>query len=137
MNFVSNRPRRTASRSFVFAGAVLASLMLAASPALAAWDSIAVDDDMQTHGGDAGYGVGTGDSRGAAEADALKNCKSEGNGACKIAVSYKDMCGAYASTRKYAGHGTGPTKAAASSAAISACGDGACKIVIAECVGDN
>jgi Domain of unknown function (DUF4189) len=137
MKNYSSRPQRTVTRSFAFAGALMASLVLAATPALAAWDSIAVDDDMQTHGGDAGYGVGTGDTRAAAEAEALAACKGEGNRGCKIEISYKDMCGAYASTLKYAGHGTGTTKRAASSAAVSACGTDVCKVVVADCVGDK
>ena len=128
--------RRGVLSSVVFAGFLIAGSALAASPALAAWDSIAVDDDTSTAAGNAGYGVGTGNSKGAAEAEAVKACKSEGNSNCKVAVSYQ-TCGAYASSTHKGGIGTGASKAAASNAALKGCGEGACKIVIAECVGDQ
>ena len=130
------RPRRAALQSVVFAGLLVAGLGTLVTPALAGWDAIAVDDDTSTKGGDAGYGVGSGNTKAAAEADAMKNCKSEGNTGCAVEVSYKDMCGAYASSKKYSGHGTGMTKEAASKAALSSCGDAHCKIVATDCDGD-
>ncbi|HEX3674292.1 MAG TPA: DUF4189 domain-containing protein, partial [Rhizomicrobium sp.] len=113
MKFVSGRSMRAVGRSAAFCMFLAAGSALAATPALAGWDSIAVDDDTATKGGDAGYGVGTADSKAAAESEAMKTCKSEGNKGCAVEVSYKDMCGAYVSSKKYSGHGTGATKAAA------------------------
>ncbi len=80
--------------------------------------------------------VGTGDSKGVAEGEAVKACKSEGNTNCKVAVSYQ-TCGAYASSTHHGGIGTGPTKSSAASAALKGCAEGACKVVVAECVGDQ
>jgi hypothetical protein len=97
-------------------------------------DAIAVDDDRGTKGGDAGYGVGEGDSDGEAKHEALKQCKEAGNDDCKIAVTY-DTCGAYASSRKYSGTGTGETEAAAKQRALESCGRDSCKIVTSDCVG--
>jgi hypothetical protein len=128
--------RSAAMRSFVLAAALVAGGAFVASPALAAWDSIAVDDDTGTKGGDAGYGVGTGGSKGQAEFQAMKACKDEGNTNCKVAVSYQ-TCGAYASSTHHAGIGTGPSKDAASAAAMNGCGKGMCKVVVSECVGDQ
>jgi len=133
MKFLSRRPRRAALQSIVLAG-LLVSGAVAATPAFAGWDSIAVDDDTNTRGGDAGYGVGQGDSKGAAEADAMANCRKEGNTGCKTVVSYKDMCGAYASSKEHAGYGTGPSKGAATKGAMSTCGTANCKLVVADCV---
>ena len=134
--FNSKHPRG-AFASLVFAGLLVTGAAFAATPVLAAgWDSIAVDDDTSTGGGDAGYGVGTGDSKGVAESEALKSCKSEGNTACKVAVSYQ-VCGAYSSSTNHAGIGTGASKAAASAAAQKGCGEGSCKVVVADCVGDQ
>lgn len=107
---------------------------LAATPAFAKWDSIAVDDDVGTRGGDAGYGVGEGPTRGEAEAMAKQQCRSEGNKNCAVEISYQNMCGAYASSKKYSGHGTGMSKAAAARAAREACGDEHCKVVVTDCV---
>jgi hypothetical protein len=123
-------------QSLAFAGLLVTSAAFAATPALAAWDSIAVDDDTSTHAGDAGYGVGTADSKGGAEAEAMKTCKSEGNTNCKIAISYQ-TCGAYASSTHHAGIGTGRSKDAASAAAMNGCGNGGCKVVVSDCVGEQ
>jgi hypothetical protein len=122
----------------LIAGVMLTGVTaLAATPVLAAtWDSIAVNDDMSTHGGDAGYGVGSGDSRADAEQEAMKQCRKANGGGCQVQVSYHHGCGAYASSRKYAGHGLGDTKEEARRAALSNCGDGACKVVVADCIGD-
>lgn len=126
--------RSAVVRSTAFAFLLAAGGLIVATPALAAWDSIAVDDDTSTRGGDAGYGVGTGDTKSDAESEALKQCKKEGNKSCSIEISYKDTCGAYASSKKYAGHGTGKSEAAAKKAALGSCGDDACKIVVSDCV---
>lgn len=132
------RPARTMLHSVMFAAFVSAGIAFAATPVLAAtWDSIAVDDDTSTAAGNAGYGVGTGGSKAAAEADAMKNCKSEGNKGCQVEISFQSGCGAYASSKQHSGDGTGATKAAASAAAKSNCGDGSCKVVVADCIGDS
>lgn len=128
---------RAVSRSAAFCVFLVAGSAFAVTPALATWDSIAVDDDTGTRAGGAGYGVGEGDSKAAAEGAAMKECKKTGNSGCTIEVSYKDMCGAYASSKKYSGHGTGHTKAQATKSAIETCGDGACKLVVADCVGQD
>lgn len=130
-------PARGRLSGLVLAAMILGTGALAATPALAAWDAIAVDDDTKTAGGDAGYGVGTGDSKKEAESMAMSKCKEEGNKGCAVEVSYKDMCGAYASSKKYAGHGTGKTKAEAAKAAKDTCGDAACKVVVTDCVGED
>jgi hypothetical protein len=137
MNLNSIRPKRAMLHSVAFAAFMVAGTAFAVTPALAAWDSIAVDDDVNTKGGDAGYGVGNGDTKAAAEAEAIKNRKSEGNSGCKIEISYQNTCGAYASSQKHAGHATGANKAAASKAAMTACGEGSCKVVVADCVGQD
>jgi hypothetical protein len=136
MKLFSKRPLGAALQSVMFAG-LLVTGMAVATPVLAAgWDSIAVDDDTGTHGGDAGYGVGQGNGRGSAEFQAMKACKDEGNSNCKIAVSYQ-TCGAYASSTHHAGIGTGASKDAAANAALNGCGRGACKVVVSDCVGEE
>jgi hypothetical protein len=138
MKSVFGRPQRSFARAVVVVGFLFTSgVTLAATSAQAStWDAIAVDDDTTTKGGDAGFGVGTGGSRAEAEGEALKTCRESGNHGCQVEVSYRDMCGAYASSRKYAGHGVGPTKEAAKRAALDSCGDDACKIVVSDCAED-
>jgi hypothetical protein len=114
---------------------VAAALLSGVGHAVAATvDAIAVDDDQDTKGGKAGYGVGEGDSVEEAKHDALKQCKEAGNDGCQIAVTY-EACGAYASSRKYSGTGTGETEAAAKHQALESCGKDSCKIVTSDCVG--
>jgi hypothetical protein len=136
MKLVSKRPLGAALQSAVFAGLLMAGMAVATPVLAAGWDSIAVDDDTGTKGGDAGYGVGQGNNKGAAESEAVKACKDEGNSDCKVAVSYQ-TCGAYASSTHHAGIGTGASKDAASGAAMRGCGGGACKVVVSDCVGEN
>jgi hypothetical protein len=138
MSTASNRPGRTMFYSVVLAAFMAGGAALVATPVLAAtWDAIAVDDDTSTAGGDAGYGVGQGGSKAEAESQAMKACKGEGNSGCAVEVSYNSGCGAYASSKKYSGHGTGGSKAVASAAAMKSCGDSSCKIVVADCVGQD
>jgi hypothetical protein len=137
MNFKSNHPARAVMHSVAFAAFLTAGAALAATPALAAWDSIAVDDDTDTKAGQAGYGVGQGPTKSEAEHQAMKACKGEGNSGCQIEISYKDTCGAYASSKKYSGHATGASKHEAAEAAVSACGDSSCKLVVSDCVGQD
>jgi hypothetical protein len=96
-------------------------------------DAIAVDDDTGTSGGDAGYGTGEGDSAKEAQDMAMKNCTKNGNKHCEVVATY-DHCGAYASSRKHAGVGTGSSKNAAKEKAMDECGNDSCKV--ADCVGD-
>ncbi len=115
---------------------VVGSMMLCGSAhAFAAtFDSIAVDDDAATSGGQAGYGVGEGSSADEAKREAMKQCRSSGNHSCEVAVTYQ-RCGAYASSKKNSGTGTGETEKAASAAAMDNCGISACRLVVADCVG--
>ena len=93
--------------------------------------AIAVDDEA----GDmnAGYGIATGeDGEASAKAAAVKACKESGNSHCKPVVWFK-TCGAYAANTKVYGIGYGASKEVASKMAKDACGEGSCKIVVADC----
>ena len=115
--------------------AIVAVLLTGSHAAFAAtYDSIAVDDDESTGGGKAGYGVGEGNSADEAKHEAMKECKSGGNKSCEVAVTYQ-RCGAYASSKKNSGSGTGDSEAIARQAALSECGVSACRVVVADCVG--
>ena len=95
--------------------------------------AIAVDDDASTAGGDAGYGIVTGEpTRDAAAKAAMQQCKSSGNDSCKVVVRF-DVCGAYASSKKYFGVGWGNTEAEAQRKALDECGQGSCKILVSDC----
>ena len=98
-------------------------------------DAIAVDDDTSTSGGDAGWGTGEGDTEKEAKDMALKNCAKHGNKGCEVVLTYK-QCGAYASSRKKYGTGTGPSKDVARAKAMEDCGNDKCKVVVSDCVGD-
>jgi hypothetical protein len=94
--------------------------------------AIAVDDDVATGAGDAGYGVGAGETREEAGAAALEACKKSGNDSCQIVVRY-DKCGAYASSHKHAGIGWGNSADVARTKAMQDCGNDSCKVVVADC----
>lgn len=98
-------------------------------------DAIAVDDDTGTSGGDAGWGTGEGDTAKEAQEMAMHNCTKNGNKNCQVVLTY-EHCGAYASSRKHAGIGTGPSKDVAKAKAMEGCGNDNCKVVVADCVGD-
>lgn len=116
-----------------FAIGLVLGLALMAQPAVSfAAGAIAVDDDVATGAGDAGYGVGSGDTRDEAGAAALKACKKSGNDSCQIVVRY-DKCGAYASSKKHAGIGWGNSEDVARTKAMSDCGNDNCKVVVADC----
>ena len=120
-----------------FAKIVVVSAMMLSGPTLAfasSYDSIAVDGDAGTKAGNAGYGVGEGDSSDEAKRDAMKNCKSSGNHHCEVEVTYR-QCGAYASSREHSGNGIGSTEGEAKRNAMSECGNSSCKIVVSDCVG--
>jgi hypothetical protein len=110
---------------------LLAALLLALPLSVFAFGAIAVDDEQGESA--PGYGVATDmDSKAEATAAAMKQCRAAGNKNCKVAVWF-ETCGAYAGSRKYFGIGYGKTKKAAESAAVSECGNSACKVVVSEC----
>ncbi len=120
----------------IFRAVFIAALLLCGSGHAFAtgYDAIAVDDEPGLKGGQAGYGVGEGTTAEDANAMALKNCKSSGNGKCTLALTYQ-RCGAYASSREHSGSAMGATESEARSAAKEQCGVGACRVVVADCVG--
>lgn len=110
---------------------LLVPLLSAFSFSVFAIGAIAVDDEEgQT---DPGYGYVTGaDSKQAASAGALKECRASGNKECKVVVWF-ETCGAYAHSRNHFGIGYGKTKKVAETKAQDDCGDKSCKILIADC----
>jgi hypothetical protein len=112
-------------------GAVLAAVLGGSGPALSA-GAIAIDDEEGMKAADVGYGIGTGPSRDAAAVDAMRECRLAGNTACKVVVRY-DLCGAYATSRSYAGIGWGESEEQAKRAALKDCGNASCRIVVSDC----
>ena len=98
------------------------------------YDAIAVDDDVGSRGGNAGYGVGTGPTQDAAQGGAIAACQKAGNTNCQIRLTYT-TCGAYASSRTKYGTGEGDTEAQARSAALDSCGNAGCQLTVSDCVG--
>jgi hypothetical protein len=94
--------------------------------------AIAVDDEAGSKPGDAGFGVGYGDSKESAQSAALKKCTSMGNDSCKVVVWYK-KCGAYASSAEKFGIGYGSTEDAAKNMALAQCSVSSCKVVASDC----
>lgn len=104
------------------------------SPLLAAtYDAIAIDDNIAGARGNGDYAVGQGSTASEAQHIAMSNCTAGGNVACKIQLTYQ-QCGAYASSHQKAGTGVGSDMRSAIAAALSSCRDGACKLVVADCV---
>jgi len=99
----------------------------------AVYDSIAVSDARGVAGGDAGYGVGQGDSQAESNEGAMHECTSHHNTNCKLVLTY-EICGAYASSANHAGTGTGRSAVEASKNALDACAHDSCKVVVADCV---
>jgi hypothetical protein len=114
--------------------ALVLAVLVAVAPLGGAWaeGAIAVDDQAGSKPGDAGYGIGFGDSKEAAQAAALKQCKAAGNDACTVAVWFK-KCGAYASSHEKYGIGWGGSEDIAKSRALDSCGNANCRIVASEC----
>ncbi len=109
---------------------VLCMALLAPFSAFAV-GAIATDDDV----GDAepGYGIATGyDTKEEAKKAALENCREAGNEHCSVSVWFEG-CGAYASSKKYAGAGWGKSQKIAEAKALDKCGSPSCKIRISEC----
>ena len=120
------------------AASVAAILVAGASPALArtgSWDAIAVDDTRGMRGGDAGYGVGTGNSAEVAREEAMAACAKAGNNSCQVMLTYR-TCGAYASSRTKYGTGTGDTEREARANALANCGNAGCQLTVSDCVGE-
>ncbi len=113
-------------------GVLVLMCTLLTSTATFAAGAIAVVDAEGTKASEVGYGVGRGDTREAAAADALKDCRKVGNTGCEVVVRY-DVCGAYAATKKYAGKGWGSTEAIAKQKAMEECGDPKCRVVVSDC----
>ena len=94
--------------------------------------AIAVDDQAGSKPGDAGYGVGYGDTKESAQAAALKKCTDMGNDQCKVVVWYK-KCGAYASSAEKFGIGYADTEESAKSMALAQCSVSSCRVVASDC----
>jgi hypothetical protein len=117
--------------------AVAVATALLAGPAAAfagSYDSIAVDDTRGQRGGDAGYGVGTGNSAAVAKQEAMAACAKAGNDSCAVMLTYT-TCGAYASSRTKYGTGTGDSAREARANALASCGNNGCQITVSDCVG--
>lgn len=110
---------------------LIAMTVLVGSNLAMAAGAIAVDDEAGSSASEAGYGVGSGSTREAAGADAMKECKKAGNTNCKVAVRY-DTCGAYAASKTDSGTGWGSSEAEAKNNALEACGAG-CRLVVSDC----
>lgn len=117
------------NKSFLAGVALSIGLIMPAS--VMAVGAIAVDDEA----GDvtAGYALVTGyDSKAAAQAAAIKECREAGNKNCK-AVLWFETCGAYAADAEHYGIGFGKSIKIAESKAIEDCGGGSCKPIVSDC----
>jgi GTP cyclohydrolase III len=94
--------------------------------------AIAVNDAEGTKPADVGYGIGGGDTKADAEANAMKQCKDSGNDQCKVMISYT-KCGAYAGSYSNYGIGKGDTEEAAKAKALEQCANTKCKIIASAC----
>ena len=112
------------------------ALFLAQSANAWATGAIAVDDEPGGKPSEAGYGIGFGDDKDSAMKSAMKKCKEAGNDNCSVKVWFEG-CGAYASSKKYYGHGLGASASQAAQAALNDCNDNSCKVVVTDCVGDR
>lgn len=93
--------------------------------------AIAVDDEEGET--EPGYGFVTGyDSRDEAGRAAMKECRKSGNTNCQVVARF-DKCGAYASSKKYAGAGWGSSKKAAEKMALDKCGHQRCQVRVSDC----
>ena len=120
------------------AGKLLASagFAIALTGSAFGWGAIAVDDAIDTHPDDVGYGYSTGhNSERAAVSAAMDECKGSGNEHCKPVLTFK-ACGAYATSKRKFGVGEGSTKERAEQAAMTACGQSSCEVVVSECEED-
>lgn len=113
---------RTALSAAVFS-CVLASSAFATG-------AIAVNDSTGTAAEEAGYAVGYGSSKKEASASAISECKSAGNEACEVVLTF-EQCGAYVGNKASYGTGIGKTEKAATQAALADCPE--CKLIVADC----
>jgi hypothetical protein len=58
-----------------------------------------------------------------------------GAAACSIEVAFQGGCGAYASSHKHAGSGTGPTLSVATQNALQQCNKNKCRVAVQYCPG--
>ncbi len=87
--------------------------------------AIAYDDETGDYGLTYNYS-----SRAAAERDAKDEC---GNRNCKVAVWFKNQCGAVAESKSVWGYGLGKTRKAAENDAMEMCSKKSCEIVAWAC----
>lgn len=108
-----------------------AALVFAMPIGAMAAGAIAVDDEVGET--EPGYGFVTGyDTREEASRAAMKECRKSGNKNCQVVARF-DKCGAYASSKKYAGAGWGATKKAAEKMALEKCGNQRCEVRVSDC----
>ena len=118
---------------------LLAMALLTASSAQAqpaTYNAIAVDSDLAGALGDGSYGLGQGSTEAEAAAIAMSNCRLGGHVACKVELTFK-QCAAYAVSRAASGVGTGANIPEAADRARAACGDAACRLIVADCVASS
>lgn len=120
---MTNKNLLTAAATALFLGAT--------APAAWAAGAIAVYDEAETDPSDVGYGVGFGETREEAAAEAMSECRKAGNAQCKVAVRF-DSCGAYAASKQHYGVGWGENLLIAEANALAQCGAN-CQIVVSDC----
>lgn len=111
-------------------GLVVAGIVGLQVTSALAFGAIAVNDGQGVAADEAGYGVGWGSSRKAAERAAINTCHSAGNRTCEVAVWF-ERCGAYAGDRVNYGIGYGKTKRIAEQMALKDCPN--CKLIVSDC----
>jgi hypothetical protein len=122
-------------KTLLGSGLLAAALSLLASSVEAgeSWGSISIDFPGEGHSmASPYYGIGGGDNKDEAIANAQKFCAEAGGKSCKTAVSYQ-KCGAYAATEAHGGTGFADSKKIAEANAIAGCAQDSCKIVVADC----
>jgi hypothetical protein len=105
-------------------------LTCAFSASAFATGAIAVNDEQGMAADEAGYAVGYGTSKKEASANAIRECKSAGNEACKVMLTF-EQCGAYVGDKVNYAIGIGATEKAAQKAALDECPN--CKLVVSDC----
>ena len=66
----------------------------------------------------------------------MGNCRLGGHVACAVRVTFR-QCAAYAASRTASGTGIGADIPDAADRARAACGDAACRLVVADCVASS
>ncbi|MGL4395390.1 MAG: DUF4189 domain-containing protein [Hyphomicrobium sp.] len=99
------------------------------------WGALALDTEKAER--EPAYGIGGGDTEEEAVANAVNFCKEAEGVACKSVVTY-EQCGALAVSGKgHAGWGKAATKKTAEVQALAGCDNDLCKVVVADCNGDE